>query len=65
MCFRPSAVKRDDDGKQQAICPTCGMPVVAEQGVSTGTCPYCGEPIPADPPIDFGENDPSYSTRIL
>lgn len=65
MCFRPSAVKKDDSGMQQATCPTCGMPVMAEAGVSSGTCPYCGNPIPENPPEHFNDIDPSHTTRIL
>lgn len=60
MCFRPSPVKKNDsDG--QITCQTCGMPV--EPG--SDTCMYCGDPIPTDPPDDFSDIDPSYSTRII
>lgn len=44
-----------------ATCDTCGMPV----GSDVDTCPYCGDPIPANPPDDFSDIDPSYSTRII
>ena len=64
MCFRPSAVTRNDN-IQQANCPTCGMPVAAEPGVTSGTCPYCGDPIPADPTNADAPFDPSQNTRIL
>ena len=63
MCFRPSTVKKKD--AQTANCPTCGMPVAAEPGVTSGTCPYCGDPISSQPPDDFSQIDPSYNTRIL
>ena len=59
MCFRPSPVKRNDT--DQKTCETCGMPV----GDDMDTCLYCGDPIPADPPNDFSDIDPSYSTRII
>ena len=64
MCFRPSAVNHDRD-IQQTTCPTCGMPVAAEAGTTSGTCPYCGEPIPPDSPDGFGNTDPSRDVRIL
>ena len=63
MCFRPSPVEKKD--VQMASCPTCGMPVAAEPGVTSGTCPYCGDPIPPQSPDDFSQIDPSHSTRIL
>ena len=59
MCFRPSPVKRENT--DQNTCDTCGMPV----GNDVDTCPYCGDPIPKDPPDDFSDIDPSYSTRII
>ncbi len=64
MCFRPSAV---DPGPntQQATCPTCGMPVVAEADVTSGTCPYCGDPIPPEASDSFGHTDPAHNTRII
>ncbi len=65
MCFRPNEISRKDGGIQRTTCSTCGMPVEAEAGVTSGTCPYCGDPIPSEPPDDFSEIDPSYSTRIL
>ncbi len=64
MCFRPSAVDHDRD-IQQTTCPTCGMPVAAEAGTTSGTCPYCGDPIPPDSPDGFGNTDPSHDVRIL
>ena len=63
MCFRPSAVEKKD--AQMANCPTCGMPVAAEPGVTSGTCPYCGDPIPPQSPDDFSQIDPSHNTRII
>ena len=63
MCFRPSAVTRQD--YDQITCPTCGMPVAADPDATSGTCPYCGDPIPPDSPDDFSKTDPSYNTRIL
>ena len=59
MCFRPSPVQRGDDN--QKACPTCGMPVSNDMD----TCLYCGDPIPADPPNEFSNIDPAYSTRII
>ena len=59
MCFRPSAVKRNDI--EQKTCQTCGMPV----GDNVDTCPYCGDPIPAEPTDEFGNIDPSHNARIL
>ena len=65
MCFRPPAIHRDPND-QYGECPTCGMPVAAEAGVTSGTCPYCGDPIPPDAPDHFEVDiDPAYSTRIL
>ena len=63
MCFRPSPVKRKDNS-DQTTCDTCGMPVALDD-IANGTCPYCGDPIPTDPPSEFGDIDPSYSTRII
>lgn len=63
MCFRPSAVSINSD-TQQATCPTCGMPVAAEPGVTSGTCPYCGDPIPPDASSNTAV-DPAHNTRIL
>jgi len=63
MCFRPSAVEKRD--VQMATCPTCGMPVAAEEGVTSGTCPYCGDPISSQPPDDYGRVDPAYQNRII
>lgn len=60
MCFRPSPVKQNDYS-DQVCCQTCGMPVTDD----TDTCPYCGDPIPAEPPDEFSDIDPSYSTRII
>jgi len=60
MCFRPSPVKHPDYS-DQVTCETCGMPV----GPDVDTCPYCGDPIPSDPPDEFSDIDPSYSTRII
>ena len=62
MCFRPSPVKRNDS--DQPTCQTCGMPVGSDD-LANGVCPYCGDPIPADPPDDFSDIDPIYSTRII
>ncbi len=59
MCFRPSAVTRENS--DQATCQTCGMPVPSD----ATTCPYCGDPIPPDSPDGFSDIDPSYSTRII
>ena len=64
MCFRPSSMDGNRD-MQQTTCPTCGMPVAAEPGVTLGTCPYCGDPIPPDSPDIYSDIDPSHSTRIL
>ena len=63
MCFRPNALTQNDSNTQIGNCPTCGMPVAAEEGVTSGTCPYCLETIPA--PINLEDIDPSYSKRIL
>ena len=63
MCFRPSPVKHPNYS-DMTTCQTCGMPVSPDD-LTTGTCPYCGDPIPANPPDDFGNIDPSYSTRII
>ena len=60
MCVRPSPVKRNENS-DQVTCETCGMPV----GADMDNCPYCGDPIPDDPPDDFSNIDPSYSTRII
>ena len=60
MCFRPAPVKRETNS-DQTTCQTCGMPVDAD----ASSCPYCGDPIPSDPPDDFSQIDPSYSTRII
>lgn len=60
MCFRPSPVKKRENSDQKT-CQTCGMPV----GTDAENCPYCGDPIPNDPPDDFSDIDPSYSTRII
>jgi rRNA maturation protein Nop10 len=40
------------------------MPVTPDD-VANGACPYCGDPIPPDPPAEFSDIDPSYSTRII
>lgn len=42
MCFRPSAVKRNDI--EQPTCQTCGMPI----DFNKDTCSYCGDPIPRE-----------------
>ena len=63
MCFRPSPVKRNDYSDQKT-CTTCGMPADPDD-IASGTCSYCGDPIPTDPPSEFGDIDPSYSTRII
>ena len=60
MCFRPSPVKRNDYSNQ-VTCDTCGMPNDPDADV----CQYCGDPIPSDPPDEFSDIDPSYSTRII
>ena len=60
MCFRPSAVKKNDS-RDQITCNTCGMPV----GLDMENCPYCGDPIPTDVPDGFSDIDPAYSTRII
>ena len=62
MCFRPSPVKRENI--DQNVCKTCGMPLTVDD-IANGTCGYCGDPIPTDPPGDFSDIDPSYSTRII
>ena len=63
MCFRPSPVKRQnyDD---MVTCDTCGMPVSPDD-LANGIYSYCGDPIPPDPPAEFSDIDPSYSTRII
>jgi rubrerythrin len=61
MCFRPNSLSKKDEIVQTYTCQTCGMSVEAD----AYTCPYCGDPIPSDPPEDFSEFDPSYSTRVI
>jgi hypothetical protein len=63
MCFRPSPVKRNNND-ETITCSTCGMPINPDEAKSNA-CPYCGDPIPSDPPNDFKDIDPSYSTRII
>jgi predicted RNA-binding Zn-ribbon protein involved in translation (DUF1610 family) len=48
MCFRPSAVDGVKKSNiQYSECPSCGQPVAANIGVTSGTCPHCGNAIPA------------------
>ena len=35
-------------------CPTCGMPLAADKGTTSGMCPYCGENIVVE---DFNKKD--------
>ncbi len=64
MCFRPSAVDHGPN-TQQTTCPTCGMPVEAEAGTTSGTCPYCGDPIPPDTDNGYDHTAPTHDTRII
>ena len=64
MCFRPSPVKKHNSSDAMGTCETCGMPFNADD-VAKGTCSFCGDPIPANPPDEFSNIDPSYSTRII
>ena len=34
-------------GQVMIDCPTCGQPVAAASGVTSGICPHCGNAIPA------------------
>lgn len=66
MCFRPSALMQDSNNSiVTGSCPTCGMSVAAEAGVTSGTCPYCGNSIPAQSPGNINPLDPSRNTKIL
>ena len=65
MCFRPSAVAGPTNNMQQSTCPTCGMPVVAEPGVTSGECPYCGDPIPTEGDGPAGAPMNEQNMRIL
>jgi len=50
MCFRPSAVDGTKNNNiQMGICESCGQPVAASIGITSGTCPHCGNVIPAKP----------------
>ena len=40
------------------------MPLDSDD-LAKGTCSFCGDPIPANPPDEFSDIDPSYSTRII
>lgn len=64
MCFRPSAVDTNKN-TQMATCPTCGMPVAADEGTTSGQCPYCGDWIPKDQSNDSDNFNPPQHTRIL
>ena len=67
MCFRPSALSQNNANANIVTgnCPTCGMPVAAEEGTTGGTCPYCGDPIPPVSPENITPIDPANNIRIL
>ena len=65
MCFRPSAVAGTEPQVQMGTCPSCGQPVAASVGITSGKCPYCDKPIPVDPKSDAGVADPVKSVKIL
>ena len=66
MCFRPSAVDGvNSNNAQYGECPTCGQPVAAQPGVTSGTCPYCGNAIPSGAPSESGSGDSSRNYRII
>ena len=49
MCFRPSAVMGTvEKNVQYGECPTCGQPVAASVGITSGKCPHCENPIPIE-----------------
>ena len=65
MCFRPSAVAGTEPQGQMGTCPSCGQPVAASVGITSGKCPYCDKPIPVDPKSDAGAADPVKNVKIL
>ena len=65
MCFRPSAVAGNEPQVQMGTCPSCGQPVAASVGITSGEVPYCYKPIPADPKNNAGGVDPKKNAKIL
>ena len=67
MCFRPSAVDGvKKNNVQYGECPTCGQPVAANAGVTSGTCPHCGNAIPSKSSDEGSSHGSSkHNVRIL
>jgi len=65
MCFRPSALAGNEPQVQMGTCPSCGQPVAASVGITSGECPYCRKPIPAKSTSDVGVVDPAKNAKIL
>jgi threonine dehydrogenase-like Zn-dependent dehydrogenase len=67
MCFRPSAVSGSSNkgGTQYTECPSCGQPVAANAGVTSGTCPYCYKPIPTNSPSEQAQQGNDSNPKIL
>ena len=65
MCFRPSPVAMNEPQVQMGTCPSCGQPVAASIGISSGKCPYCDKSIPTNPQSDAGDADPAKNAKIL
>ena len=66
MCFRPSALHdAKQNNVQYATCPSCGQPVAANAGVTSGNCPHCGKPIPQDPTTTGNVSASDHNVRIL
>ena len=66
MCFRPAAVDGyDNRSVEVGECPTCGMPVAANIGTTSGICPYCGNSIPPGTPYEIVPPEHGQNVRII
>lgn len=66
MCYRPSWVAGPNDQFNAGKCPSCGMPVAAAIGITSGNCPHCGKLVTLETAHPLSKSDfPSKPKGIL